>query len=156
VQDHFLQGIQTTLDLDNVRSISDTQSRSDDAGRVLHQSFGDGLILTFDPHFWGLEAEDPRDAFDRMTSRNIAEGNIKRYDVRYMVRAALIRIEESRIVNTLWKSTCMVNLPIKMDNGPLPSKLQIADYSTLNETRDVAATKCSEQLLNKFLGKPEK
>ncbi len=34
-----------------------------------------------------------------------------------------------------------------------PRKLQIADYSTLKPARDVAATKCSEQLLNKFLGK---
>ena len=111
MQDHFLQSIQTTLDLDNVRSIPDAQSRSDDAGRVLYQSFGDGLILTLDPHFWGLEAEDPRDASDRRASRDIPEGNIKRYDVRYMVRAALIRIGESRIVNTLWKGTYMVNLP---------------------------------------------
>lgn len=153
MQDHFLQSIQTTLDLDNVRLIPDAQSRSEDAGRALHQSFGDGLILTFDPHCWDLEAEDPRDTSDRMASRDIPESTIKRYDVRYMVRAALIHIEESRIVTILWKSTCMVNLPIRMDNGPLPSKLQIADYSTLKPARDVAATKCSEQSLNKFPGK---
>ena len=147
VQHHFIKRVSTELELDNIRSISDAQPRSEDQHDALQQSFGNGLILTFDTRIWNLDMHtifgpgyipDPS-----------ASSGMYRFD--YAVRGTLIRLEDSKI---LWRGTCRRILPFKMDAGPLPSRLEMdVNSPPLKTARALIAKQCSEELVSSFLGK---
>lgn len=148
VKNHFLQGISTSLALSNVHSISEAQPRSENQNRALQESFGNGLLLTFESRIWRLSMDDPRNESDKRMLRDIPETN-PTYAFKYVVRGTLIRLEDAKI---LWRGVCAAELPsLKMDNGPVPSRLQTVTYSSMEQSKELLATKCSKELLNKFL-----
>jgi hypothetical protein len=151
VQNHFLEGVKTKLDLHNIHSNSETLPPSEDQTRALQQSFGSGLILMFETRKWHLEKHDPRDTeLAYSTSYDLVDSNPK-YHLYYVVRGTLIRLEDSKI---LWRDVCNTELSFEMENGPVPSRLQITENSQpLIKARDLFATRCGKELLRKFLGR---
>ena len=147
VQHHFIKRVSTEFELDDIRSISDAQPRSEDQHDTLQQSFGNGLILTFDTRIWNLDMHTILGP-DLMDDP-IASIGMYRFD--YAVRGTLIRLEDSKI---LWRGTCRWILPFKMDTGPLPSRLEMdVNSPPLKTARDLIAKNCSEMLVNNFRGK---
>lgn len=147
VQQHFIKRVSTEFELDNIRSISDAQPRSEDQDDALQQSFGNGLILMFDTRIWDLHMHTifgPGYIPDPSAS-------VGMYSFDYAVRGTLIRLEDSKI---LWRGTCRWVLPFKMDTGPLPSRLEMdVNSPPLKTARALTAMNCSEELVRNFRGK---
>lgn len=106
----------------------------------------------FETRKWHLEKHDPSDTLlGYFASYDLIESNPKYhlyYD--YVVRGTLIRLEDSKI---LWRGICNAELDFEMENGPVPSRLQITENSPpLTKARDLLATRCGKELLKKFLG----
>ena len=149
VQHHFVTAVRTALEMDNIRSISDAQPRSEDQHGALQQSFGNGLILTFDTRIWHLDMDKTYALNSYLVPDPSDFSGIYWFD--YAVRGTLIRLEDSKI---LWRGTCRGGLPFKTDTGPLPSRLEIDVNSTLLKTaRALIAKDCGEELVKRFLGK---
>ena len=147
VQHHFIKRVSTEFELDNILSISDAQPRSEDQHDALQQSFGNGLILTFDTRIWNLEMHTifgPGYIPDPSASSGM-------YSFDYGVRGTLIRLEDSKI---LWRGTCRAGATFKMDTGPLPSRLEMdVNSPPLKTARALTAERCSEALVRNFRGK---
>jgi hypothetical protein len=143
--------MKTTLNLDNVRSIPDALPRATDQPYTQQDSFNEGLVLTFETRIWRLLTDDRIDTADLTREHDVPRLNL-RYGMEYVVRATLMRNKDAKI---LWRGVCGPGLSLQMDDGPVTSRLQPTDYSQLNEARNLLASKCSEQLLQKFFKRYE-
>lgn len=149
VQDRFVTGLTKKFDLHNVRSIGEARPISGDQFSLLKSTFGSGIVFDFETRYWKLYSSLYRGKATLVLS--------------YAVRGRLIRVDDSE---TLWKAICNVDLEFEKgidgdspdfgsdDKALLNVKLLLAEEtSVLTLKREEAEARCSNQLLNKFLGK---
>lgn len=151
VQNRFLQGIRTTLNLKNVRSIPDPQTPAEDQPHMIQESLEEELALTFETRKWYLLTDDQTGTVQQDMPGDIPKINL-RYDIDYVIRATLMRNKDAKI---LWKRVCWDRLSLQMDAVPISSRLETADYSQLNEARNRLAIRCAEDLLQNFFKRYE-
>jgi len=154
IQDRFVAGLTKELNLHNVRSIGEARPPSGDLYSPLKRTFGSGMVFDFETRYWRLYS-------------SIYRNEKTNFMLTYAVRGRLIRVDDS---NLLWKAICNVDLPFEtsldtkmfdLSTGQdyesililILKRLLAEEGSVLKLKRDEAETRCSSELLKKFLGK---